>query len=548
MLFLANFVAIFLILGSHAAVAHGDHWHHHGRGDHHDHNHGARDQIGYLRRLDNVGSHMNMPRHPDFVVGGKAYGSHDEFFQMGGKCRTQPRTPEEEDRANNDFKAWKEAKEKRLDKGFDAALGGRRLGVDWNTQTITVPVHFHVIHAGDAGGKYTYESDPSYIERSIKALNNGFRGVAGEFPPYPGRSYERYATTDADSNIRFCLAGTTTTDNADWYYADPWNATLTTMKEALHIGGSETMNVYVSSLGGAALGMATKPPNDSKRDGVVILNEVMPGGPLGTLSEGDTLTHEVGHWLGLMHTHDNPNGPCSGEGDYFMSFEASPSFGCDVTKDECQNDGGKNPIHDFMSYSDDDCMDQFTPGQNLRMQQAWETYRHKSGHSEAYSLAEDGVSCIYVPPPTSSPTTSEPTSSPTTLKPTTSSPTTLKPTTSTPTTSKPTTSKPTKLTGKIATHHYKNPYHVKAHHYKYHFHVNAHHYPYHVKAHHYKYPYHVKAHHYPYHVNAHHYKYPYHVKAHHYKYLYHVKAHHYKYHLPLLAKANSDLCPSVSTL
>jgi hypothetical protein len=352
MLFLANFIAISLILGSHAAVAHGDHWHHHGRGDHHDHNHGARDRKGYLRRLDNVGNDMNMPRHPEFVVGGKAYGSHGEFFQMGGKCQTQPRTPEEEDRANHDFKAWKEAKEKRLDEGFDAELGGRRLGVDWITQTITVPVHFHVIHAGDTGKQYTYKVDPSFIERSIKALNNGFRGVAGEFPPYPGRSYEQYTTTDADSNIRFCLAGTTTTDNADWYYADPWNATLTTMKEALHNGGSETLNVYASNLGGAALGMATKPPNDSKRDGVIILNEVMSGGPLGTLSEGDTLTHEVGHWLGLMHTHDNPNNvPCSGEGDYVKSFEASESYGCEVKKDDCPSDGGPNPIHNFMSYS-----------------------------------------------------------------------------------------------------------------------------------------------------------------------------------------------------
>ena len=52
-------------------------------------------------------------------------------------------------------------------------------------------------------------------------------------------------------------------------------------------------------------------------------------------------------------------------------------------------------------------MDQFTPGQIVVMRQAWEMYRHKSGYSELFSLAEDGYSCKKqdaVPPPTPKPT------------------------------------------------------------------------------------------------------------------------------------------------
>ena len=84
----------------------------------------------------------------------------------------------------------------------------------------------------------------------------------------------------------------------------------------------------------------------------------------------------------------------------------------------------------------DNCVDQFTPGQKVKLQQAWETYRHKLGYSEQFSLAADGYSCVYPGMPLVS------TMSPT-LQPTTKSPT-LKPTTKRPT-SKPTkTPKPTK--------------------------------------------------------------------------------------------------------
>jgi hypothetical protein len=122
------------------------------------------------------------------------------------------------------------------------------------------------------------------------------------------------------------------------------------MKQALHVNGPETLNVYVSQLGGYFGHATMPPPNEPNKDGVVILNEVMPGGPQGPLSEGDTLTHEVGHWLGLVHTH---TGFCTGEGDYMnpKSTEKSTSFGCPVHKDDCPDDGGPNPIHNFMSYT-----------------------------------------------------------------------------------------------------------------------------------------------------------------------------------------------------
>ena len=43
----------------------------------------------------------------------------------------------------------------------------------------------------------------------------------------------------------------------------------------------------------------------------------------------------------------------------------------------------------------DNCVDQFTPGQKVKLQQAWEIYRHKLGYSEQFSLAADGYSCLF---------------------------------------------------------------------------------------------------------------------------------------------------------
>jgi len=43
------------------------------------------------------------------------------------------------------------------------------------------------------------------------------------------------------------------------------------------------------------------------------MNDIMPGGDIVGYNEGDTLAHEVGHWLELDHTH---GGSCDGPGDY----------------------------------------------------------------------------------------------------------------------------------------------------------------------------------------------------------------------------------------
>jgi Pregnancy-associated plasma protein-A/IPT/TIG domain len=162
------------------------------------------------------------------------------------------------------------------------------------------------------------------------------------------------------------------------------------MKTALHQGGYWDLNVYTADLGDGLLGWATFPAKNAKgktlsMDGVVIYHESLPGGNaasdvpgFGILDyhEGDTLTHEAGHWLSLYHTFQ---GGCSKKGDQVddTPAEAAPNFLCDPTN-SCPklHPLDDDLIHNFMDYGDDLCLDSFTPGQTARMQLNWDALRN----------------------------------------------------------------------------------------------------------------------------------------------------------------------------
>ncbi len=231
-----------------------------------------------------------------------------------------------------------------------------RIGVLHTGAVYTIPVYFHVItdSAGVVGNVTTAQ-----INNQIEVLNKAYGGFTG----------------GVDTPFEFQLTFTDITANSTWFNAGYGSAAEAAMKSALRRGGANALNIYTTNPGGGLLGWATFPSDYASRpanDGVVILYSSLPGGTAAPYNLGDTATHEVGHWLGLYHTFQ---GGCSAKNDLVKDTpaEKSPAYDC-VDRDTCRG-GGLDPIHNFMDYTDDACMLEFTAGQSTRMDTAWHTFR-----------------------------------------------------------------------------------------------------------------------------------------------------------------------------
>jgi len=213
----------------------------------------------------------------------------------------------------------------------------------------TINVYFHVIHSGTTG-----QLNAGTVNAQMTALNDSFAG----------------------SGWSFSLVATTYTNNATWFNGMESASTEAAAKSALRQGTADDLNVYSANLPNY-LGWATFPSSYTSNpddDGVVILYTSVPGGSELNYNEGETLVHEVGHWMGLYHTFQ---GGCSKSGDLVADTpaERSPAYGCPVGRDTCRA-SGVDPIHNFMDYTYDSCMDHFTTGQDGRMDSQFSTYRY----------------------------------------------------------------------------------------------------------------------------------------------------------------------------
>jgi len=251
---------------------------------------------------------------------------------------------------------------------MDAQLRGKLAALGFSAHADTLPpgsvnvnTYIHVITKNDGTGAPT----KSMIVRQMNALNKAYSGVS--------------SPRSAPTPFIFTLKSVSYTANSDWYdwsYPGTDPADDHEAKAALHTGTYRDLNIYIANLGDGLLGYATYPGGKLVRDGLVMLNESMPGGSASPYNKGDTATHEIGHWLGLFHTFQ---GGCKPPGDRVVDTPAQDDgdniFNCIKAEDTCTHKDGVDPIHNFMNYGDDLCMDRFTAGQAQRMSDSWVVYR-----------------------------------------------------------------------------------------------------------------------------------------------------------------------------
>jgi hypothetical protein len=218
---------------------------------------------------------------------------------------------------------------------YEAIRARTGLGTQSTAAGGAIAVAVHVIHDGATG-----LVPQAQIDAQMAVLNQDF----------------------AFCGYSFVLLSVDYTDNAAWHVMDTFFDELGATS-ALAVDPAHTINLYLCDLAGY-LGWAYLPgsfaENDT-RNAVFVEYRSLPGGIFVPYDLGKTATHEVGHYLGLLHTFENG---CSAPGDYIADTpaEQSPAFGCPIGRNTCPAPGD-DPIHNYMDYTDDPCMTEFTQGQ-----------------------------------------------------------------------------------------------------------------------------------------------------------------------------------------
>ena len=297
----------------------------------------------------------------------------------------------------NEFEAWLAPKVAQI-KADKAA--GRNIQAVYN-----IPVVIHIVHNGDAIGTGENITDAQAISQ-INVMNQDYRRITGS------RGGANSTGAAVDCEINFCLAQTDPSGNpttgivrhniapysnnvangsggADW----ETTADVETMKAATIWNPDNYLNMWTIRPGGLSLqngglsgllGYAQFPSNSglgglatnggaANTDGVVAGFDAM-----GTIDENDgtfilngsynlgrTMTHEVGHWLGLRHIWGD--GGCTVD-DFCADtpLAASANYDCNYV-DSCTA-AGADQYQNYMDYSYDYCMDTFTADQKTRIQ------------------------------------------------------------------------------------------------------------------------------------------------------------------------------------
>ena len=258
---------------------------------------------------------------------------------------------------------------------------------------ITIPVVVHVVHSGQAIGTAPNTTD-AQIQSQITVLNQDFRKLLGT-PGYntnpvgadveiefvlakqdpngnPTNGIDRVNFTQpswSEYEIESILKPNTIWDPAS--YLNMWSLKFT----------DNTLLGYAQFPDGSSLGGLSASGGPANTDGVVSSYDVFGSSDFGgsfllapPYNKGRTMTHEVGHWLGLLHiwgdggSRDSNTKDCNAS-DFCDDTPISgwENYDCLTTYDSCPTDPGSDMTENYMDYTNDECMNIFTQNQKDRI-------------------------------------------------------------------------------------------------------------------------------------------------------------------------------------
>lgn len=255
---------------------------------------------------------------------------------------------------------------------------------------ITIPVVVHVVY-----NNATENISEAQIISQITSLNADFAKSNNDFSRVPSV----FAKLAANTSIRFELAKT-----------DPMGKSTTGIirKKTTRLmwsddnkikylaeGGSTTwdarsyLNIWVCNTVPGLTGYATFPGTDRSVDGIVIRYDAF--GTVGKVSApfnlGRTLTHEVGHWMGLKHLWGDQQ--CGDDGIEDTPKQRSGNSGTPVfpKTTECNNTAEGEMFMNFMDFTNDASMGMFTAGQKAAMRAQFEINGKRNSLLNSKALA-----------------------------------------------------------------------------------------------------------------------------------------------------------------
>ncbi|MBI1306904.1 MAG: PKD domain-containing protein [Bacteroidetes bacterium] len=260
--------------------------------------------------------------------------------------------------------------EERVDSSFENGKLGKKT-------VVIVPVVFHVIH------NYGVENiSKEQILNQMETLNKDYRRQNAD----TSKTRSQFKSIAADMEIEFRLA----TKDPDGNCTDGITRTVSeltyggdeSVKELVRWDYTKYLNVWVihhigmSNDDGTIIAGYSRFPfqTSSKTDGIIVDYRFI--GSIGTSSSsvaGRTLTHEVGHWFGLLHPFQDGCGStdCSRTGDLVCDTPPveSANFGCPLTSNSCSNDSPDqlDNVENYMDYANGSCQNMFTAGQKSRI-------------------------------------------------------------------------------------------------------------------------------------------------------------------------------------